>query len=132
MPTFKIAVDGLKQADTGLRKFAATVIDFSPFWSQLGRSLADETDRRWPLRRRSGKLRRSLTWTGSRLGKGGIYESSPDKLQFGTGFFYGRFAQFGAKRQRATPLIHVDEAAHTKQLRTWLQARAAAAGLEIE
>ena len=131
MPTFKIDVGGLSESDTALRKFAADFEDFRPFWSKLGRSLADEAQARWPLRRRSGRLRRSLVWAGKRLGRGGIYEASPDKLQFGTGVFYGRFHQHGAKNTPRRPLIHIDETAHTEQLRAWLRARAAAAGLEV-
>ena len=131
MPVFKISVDGLKQADTGLRTFAATVTDLTTFWRLLGRSLADEAQRRWPLRRRSGRLRKSLVWSGGRLGKGGVYESSPDRLTFGTAVFYSIFSQHGTKRQKARPLIHVNPDEHTEQLRTWLQARAVASGLEI-
>ena len=46
--------------------------------------------------------------------------------------FYARFAQHGAKRQRATPLVHIDEADTLAQLATWLRDRAARAGLEVE
>ena len=130
-PVFKISVDGLSESDTALRRFAATVLDWRPFWRQLAESLADEAQRRWPLKRRSGKLRRSLVWSGKRLGPRGIYESSPDALTFGSSIFYGRFSQFGTKRQKARELIHVDEAQHAEQLRAWLRARAVAAGLEV-
>ena len=54
-----------------------------------------------------------------------------DRLQFGTQIFYSRFAQHGAKRQRATPLVHVDEADTRAQLATWLRDRAARSGLEV-
>ena len=126
-----VKVKGITEADSGLRRFAAQVDDLRPFWRELGESLADEAQRRWPLRRRTGKLRQSLTWAGNRLGRGGVFESSPDKLTFGTALFYGRFAQFGSRKQRATPLIHVDESQHADQLSSWLQARAAASGLEV-
>ena len=131
MPTLKIDVDGLRQADAGLRRFGAGVLDLRPFWRLLGETLADEAQRRWPLRKRSGRLRRSLTWAGSRLGRGGIFETAPDRLRFGTAVFYGRFSQFGTKRQQARPIVHIDEAQHAALLRTWLQARATAAGLEV-
>ena len=123
--------NGIPQADSGLRKFADTVEDLTPFWRELGRGLAETIDARWPLRRRTGRLRRSLTWAGDRLGRGGIFESSPDRLRFGSSLFYGRFAQYGTKRQRATPLIHVNPDQHADQLLRWLQARAAASGLEV-
>ena len=132
MPTFRIDVGGLEKADTALRRFARRVDDLRPFWSQLGERLSDEAQRRWPLRRRTGALRRSLTWAGDRLGRGGIFQSDLDRLKFGTALFYGRFAQHGTKRQRATPLVHIDEPAHAELLRTWLQARAAASGLEVD
>ena len=132
MDVFKIAVTGVSESDTGLRKFAATVEDWRPFWAQLGKTLADTAQKRWPLKRRSGRLRESLRWAAGRLGRGGIFETSPDRLQFGTQIFYSRFHQYGAKHTPRRPLIHVDEKQHTDQLTTWLQARAKSSGLEIE
>ena len=76
MPTLKIDVDGLDTAATGLRKFAAGVEDWRPYWRLLGETLATEAGSRWPLRRRSGRLRKSLTWRGDTLGPRGIFESS--------------------------------------------------------
>ena len=66
------------------------------------------------------------------LGPRGIFESSPDRLRFGSSLFYGRFPQHGTKRQRATPLIHIDPEQHTEQLSAWLRDRAASAGLEVD
>ena len=126
-----VKVKGITEADSGLRRFAAQVDDLRPFWRELGRGLAETIDARRPLRRRTGRLRRSLQWAGNRLGRGGVFESSPDKLTFGTALFYGRFAQFGTRKQRATPLIHVDADQHADQLSSWLRARAAAGGLEV-
>ena len=123
---------GVRESDIRLRTFAADVGDLRPFWAELGRSLATETQSRWPLKRRSGRLRRSLKWSGSRLGRGGVYESSRDRLTIGTSVFYGRFYQHGAKHTPRRPLIHIDEAQHTEQLSAWLQARAARSGLEVE
>ena len=131
MPTFRIDVGGLEKADTALRRFARTVDDLRPFWSQLGERLSDEAQRSWPLKRRSGKLRKSLVWRGDKLGPHGIFEADPDRLTFGTAIFYGRFAQTGTKRQRQRTLIHVDAKAHSEQLTTWLRDRAASAGLEV-
>ena len=105
--------------------------DLTPFWSELGETLATEAQARWPLKRRSVKLRRSLTWAGDRLGRGGIFQSDPDRLKFGSAVFYGRFAQLGTLQQRATPLIHIDPEQHTEQLSAWLRSRAVASGLEV-
>ena len=127
----RVNVAGLEKADTGLRQFVATVTDLTPFWSELGETLATEAQARWPLKRRSGKLRRSLTWAGDRLGRGGIFQSDPDRLKFGSAVFYGRFAQLGTLQQRATPLIHIDPEQHTEQLSAWLRSRAVASGLEV-
>ena len=99
-PVFRIAVDGLSESDTALRQFGALILDWRPYWRLLGESLATEAGSRWPLRRRSGRLRKSLVWAGGKLGKGGIFEASPDALRFGTSVFYGRFSQVGTKRQR--------------------------------
>ena len=123
--------NGIAQSDSGLRKFAASVEDLRPFWAQLGRGLADEAQRRWPLRRRTGKLRQSLQWAGNGLGRGGVYLPTPDSLQFGSEVFYSRFWQFGTKRHAARPLIHVDAGRHSSQLSSWLRARAESGGLEI-
>ena len=131
MLSVKVVNNGITQADRALREFAA-VGDLRPFWAELGRGLADEAQRRWPLRRRTGKLRESLTWGGSGLRAGGIFESDPDRLRFGSAVFYGRFWQFGTKRQRARPLIHVDADQHSDQLAEWLRDRADEAGLEVQ
>ena len=128
----RITATGLSTADGKLRQFAARIIDLRPFWRELGRSLADEAQARWPLRRRTGRLRKSLTWAGSRLGRGGVYEADPDQLRFGSALFYARFSQAGTKRQRQRTLIHVDEADASSRFSAWLRDRAAAAGLEVE
>ena len=129
--TLRVDVKGLETADRSLRGFARTVLDLRPFWRELGAHLADESQKRWPLKRRSGKLRRSLVWSGSKLGRGGVFESSPDRLRFGSAVFYARFHQYGTKRLPARPLIFVDETDTSKRLATWLRARAQASGLEI-
>ena len=131
MPTLHVKVGGLAEGDRALRRFSAQVDDLRPFWRSLGETLADDAQARWPLKRRSGKLRKSLVWSGQRLGPGGIFESSPDRLRFGSAVFYGRFHQHGAKHTPRRPLIHIDEAQHSEQLTTWLQARLAASGLEV-
>ena len=131
MPTLKLDVDGLSQADRGLRRFGAGLLDWRPFWAQLGETLADDSQARWPLRRRSGRLRESLRWSGSRLGRGGVFEASPDRLTFGSAIFYARFAQVGTRKQRATPLIHVNEDDVGARLTEWARGRAVAAGLEV-
>ena len=83
----RLTVEGLDTAEVALGKFAAEVDDLRPFWPHLAKRLADTTQRRWPLRRRTGRLRKSLTWRGSRLGPGGVFESDPDRLAFGTSLF---------------------------------------------
>ena len=131
MPTPTIHVKGLAESDKALREFAAGVEDWRAFWLELGEHLADTAQARWPLRRRSGKLRKSLVWSGQRLGRGGIFEASPNRLEFGTSLFYSRFAQYGTKKQQATPLIHVDETDIGQRLALWAKSRAAAAGLVV-
>ena len=128
----RVNVAGLEKADTGLRQFVATVTDLTPFWSELGKTLSETTQNRWPLRRRSGRLRTSLTWRGDGLGRGGVYEPTANRLKFGTNLFYSRFAQYGTKRQRTTPLILVNEADARARLVAWMTARAADAGLEVD
>ena len=126
-----VKIEGLGQADTGLRKFAAQVDDLRAFWPRFAKGLADESQRLWPLRRKTGRLRQSLTWRGNRLGRFGIYEPNPDRLRFGSAVFYARYPQTGARKQRKTPLINIDEKQHGEQLAEWLRGRAAAAGLEV-
>ena len=130
MPTIRVDAN-LRQVETRLRKFSDG-LDLRPFWSELGERLADEAQRRWPLKRRTGKLRKSLTWAGTKLGAGGIFESSPDRLAIGTSIFYSRFSQFGTKRQKARPLIHVNEADASTRLGEWARERATASGLEVD
>ena len=126
-----ITLIGVREADTGLRRFATKAADLRPFWAQLAETLADAAQSNWPLRRRSGRLRKSLTWAGSRLGPGGIFESTPDRLTFGSAVFYSRFHQHGARNVPRRELIHVNPARHTAALASWLVARAEAAGLEV-
>ena len=131
MPTLKVNVDGLSESDSALRRFGAALLDWRPYWRLLGERLATDSQQRWPLMRKSGRLRRSLAWAGGRLGRFGVYEASPDRLTFGTTVFYGRFHQHGAKHTPRRPLIHIDETQHAELLQTWLLARAARAGLEV-
>ena len=131
MPTANIAVTGLRDADQHLRTFAKHLADLTPFWRELAEHLADDVQQGWPLRRHSGRLRKSLTWARGRLGRGGVYEPTATRLTFGTDLFYARFAQYGTKRQRATPLIRVDADDARKRLSEWMKARAAASGLEV-
>ena len=111
-----VNVTGLQDQTTALGRFARSVDSLESFWRELAQSLADEARQRWPLRRRSGRLRKSLTWQGDRLGRGGVYEADPNMLRFGTNLFYSRFSQHGTRRQTARPLIHIDEQQHTEQL----------------
>ena len=132
MPDFQIHTDPtLESVDRTLATYSA-LEDLRPFWELLGRSLAADTQRRWPLRRQSGRLRKSLTWTGNRLARGGIFQSKREKLIFGTRIFYADFAQRGSKHQRATPLIHVNEADIAARLNAWATERAVRAGLEAQ
>ena len=128
----RIKLDGLAKAQRGLEGLADAADDLRPFWRQLGRSLADDAQQRWPLRRRTGRLRKSLTWAGNRLGRGGVFESSPDALRFGSAVFYSRFHQYATSQRAARPLIHLNPDRHAAQLASWLQRRAAASGLEVQ
>ena len=127
----RVDLRGAREAELKLAKFSESVEDWRPFWRELGRDLADESQRRWPLRRRSGRLRRSLTWRGTTLDKGGVFGAARDRLAFGTRVFYARFFQHGTTTQRARPLIHIEPERHTAQLDGWLRQRAEAAGLEV-
>ena len=131
MPTLHVKVEGLAEGDRALRLFSAQLADLRPYWRELAETLADDTQNRWPLRRRTGRLRKSLVWRGDTLGPLGVFESSPNQLTFGTNVFYSRFAQHGTTRQRATPLIHIDEADANTRLSEWAKSRAAASGLEV-
>ena len=131
MPTLRVEVSGLAEANRALRRFAAQLSDWRPFWLRLGEHLADEAQRRWPLKRQSGWLRESLTWHGKGLGRRGVFEASPDRLTFGSILFYGRFSQSGTVRQRQRTLIHVADADSTRLLEEWAADRARAAGLEV-
>ena len=128
----RVNVAGLEKADTGLRQFVATVTDLRPFWRELGEHLADTAQSRWPLRRRSGRLRESLVWQGGKIGRRGVFEASPAQLTFGTSVFYGRFHQHGARNVPRRVLIHVDAADANTRLSEWTKSRARAAGLEVE
>ena len=113
----------------GARAFA----DLTTFWPLLAQQIATESSARWPLKRRSGQLRQSLTWAGGRggLGRGGIYEPTRDALTIGTTVFYGAFSQFGTRRQPARKLVSVDEKDVAKHLATWARERASDAGLTV-
>ena len=120
----------LEAVDARLATYAAVLTDLRPVWPIIGKSLADESQRRWPLRRRSGRLRKSLTWSGARLGRSGIFQSKREKLVYGSRLFYGVFSQKGTKHQPKRELIHVDESAIGARLGAWATERAERAGLE--
>ena len=85
MADFQIHVDPpLETTTKNLATYSELVSDLRPFWDQLGRALADESQRRWPLKRRTGALRASLTWAGNRLGARGTFESTRDRLVYGS------------------------------------------------
>ena len=53
MPTIKLDVDGLRQADAALRRFSDGALGLATHSGlELGERLADEAQARWPLRRR--------------------------------------------------------------------------------
>ena len=118
----------LEKVDKILSTYAPIVGDLRPFWELLGRSLSDDSAARWPLRRRSGRLRRSLKWSGDGLGRGGIFKTRPDRLLYGTRIFYAAFSQVGTAHQAKRPLIHVNEDEINGRLSAWASERARAAG----
>ena len=65
MPILDIRVTGIP--DKGLDALAAAALDLRPFWAELGADLARVSQARWPLRRQTGRLRKSLTWRGETL-----------------------------------------------------------------
>ena len=99
-PSLDVPVDALDRA-------ARSLPDLSSFWPTLAEAIADAAQRAWPLRRRSGTLRRSLTWAGGRagLGKGGVYEADPDALTIGSSIFYARFSHHGTRHQSKRVLL---------------------------
>ena len=128
-----IQVDpSLEESRASLGKFAKDLDDFRPFWRALWENLADTAQARWPLKRRSGRLRRSLRWAAQRLGRDGIFQSRPNRLVFGSRIFYADFSQRGTKYQTASALIHVDQADIGARLDAWARSRAEASGLEAE
>ena len=129
MPILDIRATGIP--DKGLDALAAAVLDLRPFWADLGADLARVSQERWPLRRQTGRLRKSLTWRGESLGRGGVFEPTRDRLTFGSALFYGRFSQDGTKRQPRRELIHVEPERHRDALASWLVSRADRAGLEV-
>ena len=130
--TFSIhTIPSLDEPIGRLDRAVQSLRDLSTFWPQLGESIADRAQRAWPLRRRSGRLRRSLTWTGQRLGRGGRYEASSDSLIVGSRIFYSGFHHRGTKHLPARPLLAVDPGDTTKRLEKWARDRVTAAGLEV-
>ena len=126
IPSLDVPIGQLDRAGRSLR-------DFSDFWPLLGRAIADKAQSSWPLRRRSGRLRRSLTWAAGRagLGRGGIYEADPDALVIGTGVFYARFSHHATVNQRKRVLLSVDPGDTTARLEKWARSRVQSSGLEV-
>ena len=130
--SFSVSVNpSLDEPSASLDAFARALVDLSSFWPGLAESLADESQARWPLRRRTGRLRESLRWAGTRLGEEGIYKPTRDALVFGTSTFYSAFHHLGVGRLRKRELLHVDTDDTTKRLEAWASSRATAAGLEV-
>ena len=131
--TFTVsATPSLDKPIDALERAARSFADLTSFWPGLAQQIAAESAARWPLRRRSGALRRSLTWAGrGGLGRGGIYEPRADSLTIGTAIFYGAFSHFGTRRQPVRELLRVDEGDTTKRLEEWARKRASDAGLTV-
>ena len=110
---------------------ARSLRDFSDFWPTLAEAIADKAQSAWPLRRRTGRLRRSLTWAGKRLARGGIYKADRDSLTIGSTVFYARFSHHGTRRQSKRVLLAVDPVDTTERLTEWARARVQASGLEV-
>ena len=131
MPTLDIRATGIRESGKGLDALGRAASNLRPFWSDLARDLANLAQDRWPLQRRTGRLRKSLIWHGESLGRGGVFESTPDRLTFASAVFYSRFYQHGARNVPRRELIHVNPERHTAALASWLVARAQRAGLEV-
>ena len=106
--TLRVDVKGLETADrSNLREFAATAfLDLTPFWRELGAHLARRK------RNRAGPSADDPDGSAevfdlgrdSKLGRGGVFESSPDRLLFGSSIFYSAIIhQFGTKRLAGAP-----------------------------
>ena len=129
--TFTVRTTPSLDAPIGaLDRAARSIRDLSTFWPTLAESIADESKRSWPLRRVTGRLRRSLTWSGKGLGRGGIYEATRDALVIGSRVFYGAFSHYGTVNQRKRVLLGVDPLDTTKRLEKWARDRVIGAGLE--
>ena len=124
IPPINVPIGALDRAARSLRGLGS-------FWPTLAEAIAGKAQSSWPLRRRSGRLRRSLTWSGKGLGKGGIYAADPDALVIGTGVFYARFSHHGTVNQRRRELLAVDETDTAKRLEKWARDRVQGAGLEV-
>ena len=121
----------IKRAARSLRR---AFQDWRPFWSELGEHLADTAQARWPLRRRSGKLRKSLVWSRrQRLGPWrhfrGIRKSA--RIRERTVFYSGNSRNTAPNKQQADGrcCIRIDETDIGQRLALWAKSRAAAAGI---
>ena len=80
----RVKVEGLSEAEKALRHVrGAACPTCDRFWRELGETLADDAQARWPLRRRTGKLRASLTWAVPR--SAGAVCSSPHPISSHSG-----------------------------------------------
>ena len=125
MPTLDIRATGIRESGKGLDALGRAASDLTPFWFGLARDLANLAQERWPLRRRTARLRKSLTWRGAIPGpRRRVRTDANPGSAFGSAVFYARFHQHGARNVPRRELIHVNPARHTAALASWLVARA--------
>ena len=106
----RVKVEGLSEGDRALRHVCGGRRGLASILARAGRAPGRRSASSLAVTPTIRHARTSLTWARGTLGRGGVFESSPNQLTFGTNVFYSRFSQYGTKRQRQRTLIHVDEA----------------------
>ena len=133
MPTTTTNVSVTRDADRRLRKFAKHLENLTPFWATLAEHLADDAQARWPLR--DGTPARSESrWSGAGHAWAGAASMNPPLIAWRLErvCFTAGLRSTGRRRQRKTPLIHVDADDARTRLSDWMRARAEASGLEVD
>ena len=122
-PNLDAPIDALDRAARSLRDLSLILADARRSDRRRKRNAA------WPLRRRSGRLRASLTWSGQGAGpRRNLQGREATRSPSDRNIFYARFSHFGTKHQRKRELLAVDESDTTARLQKWARSRVQSSG----
>jgi phage gpG-like protein len=93
-------------------------------WARLSPGYALWKQKAYPgqgILQRTGRLQESLRWSGTTVGREGLFDASPTAVVVGTRVPYGAFHQSGTRRMPARPFLPTpDPAIVAPLMQAWI------------